>query len=167
MTPATILVAGIGNIFFGDDGFGVAVARRLLEQARPAHVRVVDFGIRGHDLAFSLFEPYELVVLIDTVQRGSKPGTLHVIELDESALPNRDQPDAHGMVPSRAVELARTMGAKIPRLVLVGCEPAHFGDPEHGEIGLSPPVSAAVAEAMAAVESLIARHTGPACTNSA
>lgn len=156
MNRPPILIAGIGNIFLGDDGFGVAVARRLMERTQPAHVRVVDFGIRGIDLAYALLECYEFVVLVDIVQRESKPGTIHVIEVDDEVVPSSGRsPETHGMVPTRAIELARMMGAKIPRLVLVGCEPQGFGNPDEGEIALSPPVSIAIEQAIAAVEALI------------
>lgn len=170
MKAPTILVAGVGNIFFGDDGFGVAVARRLMQRPQPDHVRVVDLGIRGIDLAYALLEPYELVVLVDIVQRDSEPGTVHVLELTgEAASMNCRSPDTHGMAPARAIELARTMGASMPRLVLVGCEPAGFGNPDEGEIALSPAVSSAIDAAVTAIDSLLAEHPTPLapCTSSA
>ncbi|HYC71931.1 MAG TPA: hydrogenase maturation protease [Opitutaceae bacterium] len=157
MSRPSILVAGVGNIFLGDDGFGVAVARRLLGRPQPACVRVVDFGIQGIDLAYALLEPYEVVVLADVVQRNSAPGTIHVLDLaDEAARPPGRSPEAHGLVPTRAIEMARMLGARIPRLVLVGCEPASFGRPQEGEFGLTPAVAAAVDAAAETIEALIA-----------
>lgn len=170
MSAPAILVAGVGNIFLGDDGFGVAVARRFMQRAPTSEVRVVDFGIRGLDLAYALLESYRLVVLIDIVQRGSAPGTVHVLDLtgDAPAVNDRN-PDTHGMVPTRALELARTMGATLPRIVLVGCEPANFGNPDEGEIALSPAVANAIDSAIAAIDALIAEKAESisACTNSA
>lgn len=172
MSSPTILVAGVGNIFLGDDGFGVAVARRLMQRTPTSDMRVVDFGIRGLDLAYALLEPYRLVVLIDIVQRGSTPGTVHVLDLNDdasAAVADGHSPDTHGMVPTRAIEMARTMGAHIPQLVLVGCEPASFGNPDEGEIALSPTVANAVAAAIATIDAVIAEKAESlsACTNSA
>ena len=80
--PPRILVAGIGNIFMGDDAFGVEVARRLSQRTLPAGVRVSDFGIRGFDLAYALQDGYETTILIDACPRGEEPGTLFVVEPD-------------------------------------------------------------------------------------
>ena len=78
--PARILIAGIGNIFLGDDAFGVEVARRLVRRRLPDGVRVVDFGIRGLDLTYALLDGYEAVILVDAAPRGGPPGTLYVLE---------------------------------------------------------------------------------------
>ena len=154
MSDRKVLVAGIGNVFLGDDGFGVEVVRRLAERPMLAGVRVMDFGIRGMDLTYALLEPHDLVVLVDVVQRGGKPGTLYLLEVPEGG----EGPasfEAHGMVPSRAIRTARAMGGKITNTFIVACEPETFGDPELGKMGLSSAVLAAVDEAIGMVESLV------------
>ena len=124
----TVLIAGIGNVFLGDDGFGVEVARRLAERELPAGVKVADFGIRGMDLAYELQEDYDAAVLVDAVPRGGEPGTLYVIEPElEAAGPVLD---AHAMDPVRVLGLARTLGTLPPRVLVVGCEPATALRPE-------------------------------------
>src|SRR5947209_6163179 len=82
MTQPRLLVAGVGNIFLGDDAFGVEVVQRLLRRPQPDGVRVVDFGIRGLDLSYALLDGYEAVILVDAAPRGAPAGTLHVLELD-------------------------------------------------------------------------------------
>lgn len=167
-----ILVAGIGNIFLGDDGFGVEVARRLAGRNPPPAVRVADFGIRGFDLAYALLEGYDLTVLVDAAPRGGAPGTLYRIEPDLSPLENRQDPelglDTHGMNPLKVLSLAKTMGGSLDRVVLIGCEPEPLEDCDEGRMGLSPAVSAAVPEAVAMVEQLIggALEAAPADTGS-
>ena len=152
----SILVAGIGNVFLADDGFGVEVARRLAERELPTGVKVADFGIRGMDLAYELQEDYDAAVLVDAVPRGEAPGTLYVIEPDLEAT----QPllDAHAMDPVRVLGLARTLGTLPPRVLVVGCEPATAMslDDEELVMGLSPPVQAAMEKAVELVESVIA-----------
>lgn len=157
MTPPRILVAGIGNIFLGDDGFGVEVVRRLVDWPLASHVRVTDFGIRGLDLAYTLLEGYDLVVLVDASQRGAVPGTLYLLEVDSSAGAGAAL-ETHGMIPTRAVRLALEMGATVERLVIVACEPESFGDPGTGRWGLSGAVSAAVDEAARLIDALVQRH---------
>ena len=150
-----ILVAGIGNLFKGDDGFGVAVAGRLAGRDLPAGVEVSDFGIRGLDLVYALLDGYDAAILIDSVQRGEPPGTLYVIEPE---LPSGDtEPDPlspHEMDPQKVLRLACLLGGDCRRVLLVGCEPASFGDEEFGRMELSPPVAAAVEQAAATVERL-------------
>jgi hydrogenase maturation protease len=155
-----ILVAGIGNIFFGDDAFGCEVASRMLKRAAAAglyrNVRVVDFGIRGLDLAYALMEDFERVILVDATPRGGEPGTLYVIEPeipDSDAAENSLVP--HGMDPVRVLCLARSMGARIGLVRIVGCEPELLSDPEEGGMGLSARVEAAVEEAISIIDSLI------------
>src|SRR5947209_17090655 len=128
MKHPRILVACVGNIFLGDDAFGVEVARRLARR-QPPEVRVVDFGIRGFDLTYALLEDYEAVVLVDAVPRGGPPGTLYVLEPD-TAEP-ADAPatvETHDMDPMKVLRLVRAMGGRVRRLVVVGCEPAPADD---------------------------------------
>ncbi len=151
-----ILVAGIGNIFLADDGFGVAVARRLAERDLPGGVRVVDFGIRGMDLVYELLEDYAAVIFVDTAQRGERPGTLYLIE--PHVAEGEVTLDTHGMDPVKVIALARALGARPARTYLVACEPAVLGSPDDEDVvvGLSAPVRAAVDEAVTMVESLLA-----------
>jgi hydrogenase maturation protease len=159
---AKILVAGIGNIFLGDDGFGVEVIRRLHGRILPTEIKVVDFGIRGFDLAYALLNDYETVILIDACPRGDAPGTLYVVEPDIESLPPSEasQPlfDAHGMNPMNVLRLAKSLGPSglKKRILLLGCEPHTLG-PEEGQLGLSEKVSAAVEGAVTLLESLISR----------
>ncbi|HZV51446.1 MAG TPA: hydrogenase maturation protease [Candidatus Dormibacteraeota bacterium] len=154
-----VLVAGIGNVFLGDDGFGVEVVRRLSERSLPPWAEVADFGIRGYDLAYALLEDYAYAVLVDAVPRGEPPGTVFVLEPDLEALPGPASPDGHAMGPDRVLALVRELGGRPPRLFLVGCEPASLGG-EEGAMGLSPPVAAAVEEALAAIERLLGELAG-------
>ena len=154
-----ILVAGIGNIFLGDDAFGCEVAGRLLQRELPAEVSVVDFGIRGFDLAFALLEDYELSILLDATPRGGAPGTLYVIEVDPSQLNEvgHDGPvlDAHAMNPVRVLGLVQSMGGRPKRIVMVGCEPSPVS--EQDQTGLSKPVAAMLDKAVELVEALITK----------
>ena len=157
-----ILVAGVGNIFLGDDGFGVEVAQRLLERPFADGVRVVDFGIRGFDLAYALMDDYDAVVLIDALPRGGVPGTLYTIEPDLSALDPSAAEDAavetHGMNPMKVLAMVKAMGGQPKRLFVAGCEPERYAPGEDIErMGLSEPVAAAVDQAVAMVEALVNR----------
>jgi hydrogenase maturation protease len=153
---ARILIAGIGNIFFGDDAFGSEVARRLMREQWPENVQVVDFGIRGFDLTFALLDGYDTVILLDATPRGGSAGTLYTIEPDRSAIESRPpEVEPHGMDPLRVLAMAHSMGARWQRLILVGCEPS--GDPWNAEgIGLSEPVRGAIEEAVKVVRRLAA-----------
>lgn len=155
-----ILIAGIGNIFLGDDAFGVEVVRRLATHELPKNVRVTDFGIRGYDLAYALLDGYDTTILIDACPRGEPAGTLYVIEPDvsESASPEDQQSavEAHSMNPLNVLRLATSMGGPLKHVLLVGCEPGTLG-PEEGQMGLSEPVEAVVDEAVKLVESLITK----------
>jgi len=143
-----ILVAGIGNIFLGDDAFGVEVLRRLSQRRLPEGVRAVDFGIRGVDLTYALLEPWDAVIFVDATARGADAGTLYVLEPQAKGPPSIE---AHAMDPARVLSLAQELG-EIPRtLRVVGCEPAVI---EEG-IGLSPRVAAAVDPAVARIEALV------------
>ncbi len=159
-----ILVAGIGNVFLGDDGFGVEVVQRLAPRPRQRGVRVEDFGIRGYDLAYALMARPDHTILIDACPRGEAPGTLYVVEpgpeeLDGS-LETSGLLDAHDMNPLAVLRLARSLGGTLGPVIVVGCEPATLG-PEEGLMGLSEPVAAAVDAAVSLVESLVARLLTP------
>ena len=161
MTEARrILVAGIGNIFLGDDGFGCEVLRRLLmRRAWPDNVRMVDFGIRGFDLAYALMDGYDVTIFVDASPRGDEPGTLYTIEPDLNELDGLDargmMVETHGMNPMKVLGMVRSMGGELKRILLVGCEPATFG-PEEGHMGLSDCVESVVEKAVSIVESLVA-----------
>jgi hydrogenase maturation protease len=155
-----ILIAGIGNIFLGDDGFGVEVAKRMASRSYPEGVRVVDFGIRGFDLAYALMDGPDVTILVDACPRGGPPGTVYVIEPDlaelDSAAGQFAPMEAHSMNPMNVLRVATSMGGKLKRVLLVGCEPESLGGDE-GHMGLSAPVEAAVDEAITTVETLVQR----------
>ena len=158
-----MLIAGVGNIFLGDDGFGVEVARRLAAFELPDWVRVADYGISGMHLAYDLAEGYETAILIDASPRGGEPGTVYVIEADAArpgATPREagESPllDAHGMQPDVVFSMLDMLGADAGRVLVIGCEPASIDE----GIGLSPPVAAAVDEAVRVVLDLV-RTAGP------
>jgi hydrogenase maturation protease len=159
-----ILIAGIGNIFLGDDGFGVEVVSKLASHSFPPGVRVADFGIRGFDLAYALLDGYETTILVDAYPGAGQPGTLFVIEPDlqnlHSAGAQAGLVDAHAMNPLNVLHMAVNMGAQLKRILLVGCVPATFG-PEEGQMGLSEPIAAALDEAVQLVDSLVARVLAP------
>ena len=155
-----VLVAGVGNIFLGDDGFGVEVARRLATLDLPDWVRVADYGTSGIHLAYDLADGYATTILIDAAPRGGEPGTVTVMEVDEEQrrLAHVGVPleagrlfDGHGMQPDVVLGTLSMLGADIPRILVVSCEPASV---DYG-IGLSPPVAAAVGEAVRVILDLI------------
>jgi hydrogenase maturation protease len=167
-----ILIACIGNIFFGDDGFGVEVAQRLLSrpgQPYGEQVQVVDFGIRGLDLAYTLLDDgYDTLVLVDAISpRGGAPGTLYLIEPDLTKLgpeqgveAGRVAIDSHSMDPFKVLAFARTLGAQPIRTLLVGCEPSNVRAGQADEemhMDLSQPVQAALDEAVKMIDSLVER----------
>jgi hydrogenase maturation protease len=160
MTQPSILIAGVGNIFMGDDAFGVEVVRRLLSRELPEGVRVVDFGIRGFDLGYALMDDQDVTILVDATPRGGTPGTIYTIEPNLNELdgltPGEMTMETHGMNPMKVLAMVKSMGGDPRRILLVGCEPADLG-PEEGLMGLSEPVGAAVDEAVAVVESLVDR----------
>jgi hydrogenase maturation protease len=152
-----VLVAGVGNIFLGDDGFGVEVVRWLAEREMPEGVEVKDFGIRGMDLAYELQEDYEAVVFVDAVPRGEEPGTVYLIE-PEIEEDGEISLDTHGMDPVKVIKLSRALGAEPTRTLVVGCEPRVVLSGEDYDdmlMELSEPVQAAVGEAVKLVESLV------------
>jgi hydrogenase maturation protease len=149
-----VLVAGIGNIFFGDDGFGVAVAQKLQQRDLPRGVDVIDFGIRGMDLVFALGEGYDFALFVDAVPRGDTPGTVFLIE---PQLQESDEPvmlDAHGMDPVKVLSLAGQLGPVPERILVIGCEPLTGVSSDDEELigELSDPVRAAVDVAAELVE---------------
>jgi hydrogenase maturation protease len=153
-----VLVAGIGNIFLGDDGFGPAVVQRLEEEGGlpadvlPGEVRVTDYGIRGMHLAYDLLDPVDALILVDTVAAGDRPGDVVVLTVGPDDLGDGDT-DAHGMNPAAMLASLDRMGGTLPPTYVVGCRPATVDE----GIGLSPPVEAAVPAAIAAVREVLAR----------
>jgi hydrogenase maturation protease len=154
--PTKILVAGIGNIFLGDDAFGSEVARRLMNETLPEEVRVADFGIRSYDLAYAMMEEYDVTIFVDITSQSQSPGTLYLIEPDLNQLDQLDEKmaDAHSMNPVRVLQMLRTVGSSPKKLYLVGCEPAIL-EVEDGEIGLSESVEGAVPQAIELIKSLV------------
>src|SRR5580698_6584535 len=144
MTQPRILIACIGNIFMGDDGFGTEVARRLAGRPLPPDVILRDFGIRGLDLTYAVLDPYELVILVDACPRGGEPGTIYLVEPDpiEPASDARIEP--HAMNPMNVLRTVQAMGGVPRRILIVGCEPAEIGSDEEGKLGLTDAVLAAV-----------------------
>ena len=164
MSDATILVAGIGNIFLGDDGFGVEVVRQLAARPHAEHVRVADYGIRGFDLAFALLDDPAATILIDAMPRGGQPGTVYVLDPDFDADATTSPPDhaegsfqGHAMTPDSVFALVRSLGGTPLHVTIVGCEPLTFGPENEGSMELSEPVANAVAEAVTVVERLLSQ----------
>src|ERR1700732_4834272 len=153
-----ILIAGIGNIFLGDDGFGVEVVRRLAQCQLPPDVRVVDFGIRGFDLTYALQDGYETTILVDACPHGEPPGTIFVIapDLNQAGDSQQSVVETHGMNPMNVIRMAKAMNAPLQRLLVVGCEPETLGG-EEGQMGLSGPVEAALDEAVQVIENVVKR----------
>jgi hydrogenase maturation protease len=151
-----ILIAGIGNIFLGDDGFGCEVAKALSARALAPEVAVRDFGIRSYDLAYALVENYGAIILVDATPRGDAPGTTCLIEIDQRAVAESEAecPDAHTMNPVNALKMAQSVGPVTAKIYLVGCEPAKL-EGDDGEIGLSEPVQRAVPQAIGLIEALL------------
>jgi hydrogenase maturation protease len=158
VTAPRILIACIGNIFLGDDAFGVEVARRLAGDSWPEGVVLKDFGIRGFDLTYALLDPWDLVILVDACPRGGDAGEVYLVEPD--AIPDaieegRGSIDAHGMNPMSVLRTVESMGGPPNRILIVGCEPLDLGSDEEGRMGLSEPVAAAVERAAALVRRLV------------
>jgi hydrogenase maturation protease len=153
---ARVLVAGVGNIFLGDDGFGVEVARRLRAAELPEGVRVADFGIRGVHLAYELLDGYQTAILVDATPRGGEPGTVYVIEPEPpDGAGGHTLLDAHGMEPDAVLSMLEVLGGSDAKLLIVGCEPADVQE----RIGLSPRVAGAVEEAVTVVRELVDAET--------
>jgi hydrogenase maturation protease len=155
----TTMVAGIGNIFLGDDAFGVELARRLTTETLPEGVRVTDYGIRGMHLAYDLLEMApDTTILLDAVSRGGEPGTVYVLEIGSGDVPDIEPSavDAHGMAPDAVLALLENLGGSAGRTLLVGCEPASTEE----EMGLSTTVAAAVERAVGVVLDLLTDKKG-------
>jgi hydrogenase maturation protease len=150
-----ILVACIGNIFFGDDGFGVEVARALASRPLPEGVRIVDYGIRGLDLTYALLEPWKAVIFVDAVCRGERPGTLYLLE-PQGTHHGFASLDPHALNPVQVLAAARSLGTVTAAIYIVACEPHDLGDELEGRMGLSPEVEAAVPEAVRLVDERVA-----------
>lgn len=155
-----ILIAGIGNIFLGDDGFGPEVLRHVAPAITDSRARAVDYGIRGMHLAYDLLDGWELLVLVDAVPSRGAPGTVHVFEASLESTCRTSTVDAHAMDPAAVFASLAALGGRPPRTVVIGCEVASV---EEG-IGLSRPVAAAVPIAVQAIETVVAGRlatTGP------
>ncbi|MGW2639037.1 hydrogenase maturation protease [Streptomyces sp. NPDC001348] len=160
MTAPRLLVAGIGNIFLGDDAFGPEVIKALAGRPLPAEVHVRDFGIRGMDLAYRLTDGYDAAVFVDAAPRGLSPGTLSLIEpeLPDGADAARHAPEAHGMDPVKVLELAAHLGdGPLPRVVVLACEPQAVPDVDDPDVavGLSAPVRDAVERAVPLLHTVV------------
>lgn len=152
-----ILVAGVGNIFLGDDGFGVEVVRRLARAPVPDNVNVQDFGIRGVHLAYQLLDEFELVVIVDAVSRGGVPGTVYVIEPEVDGGADQSIADAHDMVLEHVFAQVRTLGGQLGRVLIVGCEVEDASE----RIDLSRSVEGAVDEAIRVILELVGQSREP------
>lgn len=160
MPAPRILIACVGNIFLGDDAFGVEVAARLAKRSFSDEVRVVDFGIRGLDLTYALLEGYESVILVDATPRGDQPGTVYLIqpqfESQESGQVVEPFLETHNFNPMQVFRLVQSMGGHLANLLIVGCEPEPLADADEMHMGLSPAVQGALEEAVRMIETLVA-----------
>ncbi|HVR21270.1 MAG TPA: hydrogenase maturation protease [Polyangiaceae bacterium] len=151
-----VLVAGVGNLLFGDEGFGLAVIERLASNRLPTGVRLMSAGIRGLDLGSALLDGYEGAILVDAMSRGGSPGTLYVLEPNERAAAAAGRleldGDAHAFEQGRALGLARAAGSRLAWVRVVGCEPSPLTEMS---MTLSPPVEAAVETAAELVTELL------------
>lgn len=150
-----VLVAGIGNVFLGDDGFGPEVVRRLDPVAWGPGVRVVDYGIGGMHLAYDLLDGWDALVLVDAVPDRGAPGELVVLGLAPDDVPGTGL-DAHAMDPGAVVAGLAALGGSLPPTVLVGCQVADVGE----RMGLSGPVTRAVGDAVETVARVVAGLVG-------
>jgi hydrogenase maturation protease len=155
------LIAGVGNIFLTDDGFGPAVLERLAGRALPEGVTATDFGIRGVHLAYELLDGYDVLVVVDAAPRGLAAGTVSLLEVDTAAIETSHEGplvDAHGMEPVAILRMLSSLGGGVGRVFVLACEPADTGE----GMGLSHVVAAAVPAAVGALERLIEELTGRA-----
>lgn len=149
MRPHT-LVAGIGNIFMGDDGFGCEVVRRLERSDLPEGVRVVDYGIRGMHLAYDLLDGWDQLILVDALPDRGAPGRVEVMEVRPEHLGVAEL-DAHAMAPVAVLASLGSLGGRLPPTVLVGAQVKDLND----RIGLSPGMEGAVSAAVDAIQNLL------------
>lgn len=145
-----ILIAGIGNAWLRDDGFGGEVARRLQERELPEGVAVMDAGTGGLDLAYEVMRGYDALLMLDVSRQGGEPGTLYVMEVDEQSVDAKIEDgetlNPHGMDPQTVLRFVRSIGAWPGKVVIIACEP---GEVEQLGFGLTPDVQAAVDQAVA------------------
>ena len=160
-----ILVAGIGNIFLGDDAFGVEMVQRLSAKPLPPQVTLADFGIRSFDLAYAMADDYDVTILLDAISQGQPPGTVSLIEPDISGSNTSDvgPVDAHSMNPVRALQMASSLGGQPRRLYLIACEPAVL-ETEEGQLGLSDQIEAAIPTAIEMLRTLLDELLHENCT---
>ena len=153
----SILVAGIGNVFHGDDAFGVLVAREMAKRESTDDVVVADFGTRSYDLVFAILDGYDIVILVDLVSRGGEPGTVYLLDpVIDAVEAGRSLVGGHSMTPQTVLSILEAFGGYGGSIYIVGCEPATL-ESEDGGIGLSPPAEAAVHVAITMIEDLIRR----------
>jgi hydrogenase maturation protease len=157
-----VLVAGIGNVFLGDDAFGVETVARLAGRELPAGVEVGDFGIRGFDLAYALMDGYDAAILVDALPHGEPAGTLCVLEPRLDDIDGAATLDSHAMHPMAVLAMVRRQGGTLPPTWIVGCEPGVVDPDGEGHMGLSEPVAGAVGAAADLVEALVRRVAMPA-----
>ena len=163
-----ILVAGIGNLFLGDDAFGIEVVQRMRGRSERRDVRIQDFGICGIDLTYALLEDIALAILVDATRRGGAPGSLYLLDAssslqaDEAPASGRSESPSlllspHEMQPDKVLQTVGMLGGTCRRVLLVGCEPESFGTEfeQEGRIGLSATVAASVEQAITLIESLL------------
>lgn len=156
VTDRRVLVAGIGNIFLRDDGFGPEVLRAIAQRELPPGVRAVDFGIRGVHLAYELLDGWEALVLVDAVPNRGAPGTVRAFEVDDPDAFGAGEFDAHSMDPGAVLASLKSLGGTLPRTVVVGCQ---VEDTDEG-IGLTPVVAGAVGTAVDTVFEVLATVLG-------
>ena len=154
-----ILIAGMGNVLRRDDGYGVEVARRLTQHALPAGVKVIEIGIGGIHLVQELMDGYDMLLVIDALERGSQPGTTHVLQAEVPDLdtwPETERQDfladMHYTTPSKALILAKALGVLPAKVFIVGCQPADAADMG---MGLSDPVERAITTTVRQIENII------------
>jgi hydrogenase maturation protease len=123
-----VLVAGIGNAWMGDDGFGSEVVKQLGTVELPPGVAVMDFGTGGLNLAYEVMRGYDALLILDISQQGGSPGTLYVIEADEDSvdgsIQDGDSLNPHGMDPKTVLRFVKSIGAWPGKVLVIACEPA-------------------------------------------
>ena len=152
--PVRVLVAGVGDVLSGDDGFGVEVARRLAGRAPRAGVRVAEFGIRSFDLSFALLDGCDVAILVDATKRGGPPGSLYVLEPTIDVAAGAPAIGSHSLEPASVLAYVRELGGRVGSVRVVGCEPLSLGEPDAPSMGLSAEVAAAIEPACEMVERL-------------